>query len=284
MSITKTVIAVTVGIIVLVGVLFSAYREKQKDAGRPLASDISIEKSWELPEKLEEVSGIVFMEGERMACIQDEDGTIFIYNLSTSEIEEEIDFAGEGDYEGLALAGNTAFVLRSDGKIFRIENYLSDPVVSEHQTKLTQEQDVEGLCYDPGNNRLLLAIKEEEPEASGYKGIYAVDLNTMQVRDEPVFKLHFQDPVFEEVEEQEEPDIFKPSEIAINPTNGKIFLTEGTNPKLLILDSEGKPEKLHFLDESDFPQPEGLTFDPSGNIYISNEGNPGTIHLIQLTN
>ena len=42
--------------------------------------------------------------------------------------------------------------------------------------------------------------------------------------------------------------------------------------------------KLHrFLKEEQFAQPEGITFDPSGNLYISNEGSGGLGNILQVT-
>lgn len=280
----RTFIGVTIALLVLVGVIFFAFENKQQEVGRHYTSDINIEQTWELPEVLEEVSGIAYLGNGRMMCVQDENGTIFIYNLNSSEIEEEIEFSGGGDYEGIALNENTAYVLESNGTIYRVTNFQSDPQVTEYETPLNRGQDVEGLCFDRENNRLLLAIKEKEPEASNFKGIYAVDPQTMQMQQEPLFRLLFRDPVFEEVNEKNEHETFRPSEININPATGKIYMLEGANPKLLILDSNGRPEKLRFLNESDFPQPEGITFDEAGNTYISNEGDPATIHLVSIKN
>ncbi|MEH6408144.1 MAG: hypothetical protein V7767_12765, partial [Leeuwenhoekiella sp.] len=58
----------------------------------------------------------------------------------------------------------------------------------------------------------------------------------------------------------------------------------GVRPKLLVLDKNGKPKHVYKLDHDDFNQPEGLTFSPSGKLYISNEGHkdPGNILEVEL--
>ena len=282
MSMNKTVLGITVGLIILTGVLFFGIQKKHEEISEKYSKEIIITKTWQLPDALEEISGIAFLDSNTVACIQDEDGVIFLYNLETSKIEKEIEFSGGGDYEGIAVSGNTAFVVESDGTLHKIENFLSDPKISEYETRLTEKEDVEGLCFDTCKNQLLLAIKEKDPESETHKGVYAVDPQTMQMKDESVFRLNLSSPVFEEVEAGQDYKRFQPSEINIHPESGEIFMVEGTNPKLLILNSNKKAKELHFLNRSDFPQPEGLSFDPSGNLYISNEGKPGNILRISI--
>ena len=282
MSTNKTVLGITVGLVILTGLLFFGIQKKQKEILGKYSKEINILKTWQLPEVLEEISGIAFLDRKTVACIQDEDGIIFLFNLETSKIEKEIEFSGGGDYEGIAVSGNTAFVVESDGTLHKIKNFRSNPEISKHSTPLTEEQDIEGLCFDAGNDQLLLAIKDKDPESDRYKGVYAVDLKTMKMKPEPVFRLDLSSPVFDEVDAEKDEDKFFPSELNIHPDTGEIFLIEGTDPKLLILNSSKKEKELHFLNRSDFPQPEGLSFDPSGNLYISNEGKPGTIHRISL--
>lgn len=284
MSLNKTFLGVTAVLIILVSVIYFAFQAKQDEVGRHYTGDISIEQTWELPKILEEISGIAYLGDDRIACIQDEDGIIFIYDLQASEIIEQIEFSDGGDYEGIALDEDIIYVLESNGTVYRVATFLSDPQISKYSTPLTEKQDVEGLCFDRQNNRLLLAIKGKEPGSANFKGIYAVDPHSMEMQEEPVFKLLFRDPVFAETMEKKEHNTFNPSEININPENGKIYMLEATNPKLLILASNGKPEKLRFLNKNDFPQPEGITFDDRGNTYISNEGTPATIHRITLKN
>lgn len=72
----------------------------------------------------------------------------------------------------------------------------------------------------------------------------------------------------------------KPSAAAIHPILKKLFIVcsqEGRG--LIICDLEGNVEEAHRLDEGMYPQPEGITFAPNGDMYISNEGliQPGSI-------
>ena len=245
-----------------------------------LPDDLDIAEKWEVPKVLEEISAISYISENRFACIQDEAGTIFIYNIASEKIEKEIPFADQGDYEGLAVVGPDAYVLRADGQIFQVRNYSGPkPSTIEYKTHLTSKHDPEGMCYDPQNNRLLVAIKGSEPDSDDFKGIYSFDLKKLVMAEQPVLRINLKDKIFENIEGKKKGSVMRPSEIAIHPTTGDIYITEGAKPKLLVMDSTGKIKTLKQLKNSDFNQPEGLSFSPEGTMYISNEGskNPGNI-------
>lgn len=283
MGVNKATILITTGLVAISLVIILAFERKFGSLDVENAnSDVKIEKTWELPDELEEISGFAFVSAVKVACIQDEDGTIFIFNLQTSEIEKEIDFSDSGDYEGITVKGNTAYVLESNGDIYQVQDFMNDPEVTKFETRLSSNNDVEGICLDKSGTRLLMAIKEKDPVAKGYKGIYAFDLNLGKIQKDPAYKITFEDKVFKDKSKKEIQDVFKPSEIAIHPSSGEIYLTEGENPQLLILKATGETKTLYKLNYDDFPQPEGIAFDPEGNLYISNEGKPGTIHKVTL--
>ena len=262
-------------------------KQEGKASTNQSSDAITVEEKWELPSELKEVSGIAYMGNNQFACVQDEDGKVFIYNTSTSEIEREISFAGGGDYEGLALVDNAAYVVNSEGKIYEILNWESEnPEVKEYQTPLTEDHNIEGLCYDADNKRLLLAIKDEEPGNKDYKGIYGFDLGSKQLAEEPVYKIDLTHEIFNKLNEKDQEDFMMPSEINIHPQTGEIYITEGRDPKLLILDKNGNIKSLYKMDKGDFPQAEGITFSPEGELFISNEGgkNSGTILKVSLKN
>lgn len=245
-------------------------------------NSITVNQVWELPSVLKEVSGIAYMDENRFACIQDEDGIIFIFNKSTSEIEREINFAGGGDYEGIAIAGETAYVLKSDGGLFEIGDWQNEnPKVTEHKTALN-DHDVEGLCYDQKNNRLLMVIKESDTGGDDYKGIYGFDLSTKKFIADPVFRIDLKDARFDNLNGKKKGKIH-PSEINIHPQTGDIYIIEGRDPKLLIMDSKGEIKSLQKLNKKDFPQAEGIAFSPDGKLLISNEGGKDAGNILEVS-
>jgi len=246
---------------------------------------ITIVKKWDMPKDLAEISGISYMDGQRFACVQDELGKIFIYNATLSSVEKEISFGAPGDYEELAVVGETIWVLRADGKLFEVNNKnAAKPSVKEYSTQLTTKQDPEGLCYDKKNNRLLIAIKGAEPGTENYKGIYAFDLNSKKMDQQPVFKIDLQNKVFGNGSDKKKRNSINPSGISIHPISGDMYIIDGRNPQLLIIDAGGNIKKLYTLNSKEFAQPEGITFNSTGDLFIANEGTkqPGNIVQVKI--
>lgn len=246
---------------------------------------ITIVKKWNMPKELAEISGLSYMDGQRFASVQDELGKIFIYNVSSSSVEKEISFGAAGDYEGLAMVDENIWVLRTDGKLVEVSNMNAvKPSVKEYSTHLTTKQDPEGLCYDKKNNRLLIAIKGAEPGTENYKGIYAFDLNSKRMDQQPVFKIDLQNKVFGNGSDKKKKNMINPSDISIHPVSGDMYIIDGRNPQLLITDASGNIKNLYKLNSNDFAQPEGITFNPAGDLFISNEGTrqPGNIVQVKI--
>src|SRR5690606_21985581 len=95
--------------------------KEEKENKNKQISEVKIINKWDLPGELKEVSGIALMNDNQFACVQDEQGTIFIYNTSTAKNEKKINFGGRGDYEGIAINGNMAYVVRADGNLFEVD-------------------------------------------------------------------------------------------------------------------------------------------------------------------
>src|SRR6187397_3178349 len=246
---------------------------------------ITIVKKWDMPKDLAEISGISYMDGQRFACVQDELGKIFIYNATSSSVEKEILFGAVGDYEELAVVGETIWVLRADGKLFEVGNMnAAKPSVKEYSTQLTTKQDPEGLCYDKKNNRLLIAIKGAEPGNENYKGIYAFDLSSKKMGQQPVFKIDLQNKVFGNSSDKKKRNSINPSGISIHLVSGDMYIIDGRNPQLLITDAGGNIKNLYRLNSNEFAQPEGITFNSAGDLFIANEGTkqPGNIVQVKI--
>lgn len=267
--------------LVLVGI-FSFKGKSPKDPAQ--APQYEILQKWDLPAELNEISGITWIGDDRVACVQDEDGVIFIYNLKTSEIESKTRFGNGGDYEGIAVLNSDAYVLRSDGIIFEVSNFTGkDPRVNKLVTGTNKLNGInlEGLCADSGNNRLILAIKDGKDFREN-KGIYDFDPNQATSGKDPLFMLNSTDPIFKNIKGKKK-EKFSPGEIGIHPKTGEYYILDGTNAKLLIAQKDGTLKDLILFRSGDFENPEGLTFNPAGDLYISNEAENGPANILKIS-
>ncbi|MCC9135978.1 SdiA-regulated domain-containing protein [Pontibacter silvestris] len=232
------------------------------------------ETQWELPTELREVSSIAMLQGEIIACVQDEEGAVYLYNLKTKAVDRKIEFAGPGDYEGISVVGNTAYVLRSDGAIYEIANFKSDSrKVTLHKSNLADTQDTEGLAYDKANNRLLIACKGFDKSLGDNKAIYAFSLADKKMTAQPVVKISLaQEQLTAKSKKGNKYAFLQPSSIEKHPVTGEIYLLDAENHLILIINEQGQVHKLANLDKKQLPQPEGLTFSNKGEMYIASEG------------
>lgn len=274
-----------------IGALMDAGKSRQEHDGgkkkhkhkneQPASGMVSIAKQWDLPAELKEISGLAWLDENRFACVQDEDGTVFIYNTASNAIERRIPFAGNGDYEGLTVKDKMVYVVRSDGHLYEVDLDAKAPA-REYDTPLTSSQNIEGLCYDKQHDRLLLAAKEGE-EGVHQKYIYAFDLKKKELLKQPAFTIDLDNELLNNSKEKKKSKTIRPSAIAINPRTNELFITDGPGSRLLVLTSTGEIRQLYKLGK-DFAQPEGITFSPAGDMFISNEGtkHPGNILKVSI--
>lgn len=235
-----------------------------------------------------EISALSHINGDQFGCVQDERGSIFIYNTASSKIEKEIPFAGPGDYEGLAVAESTAYVINSGGKIYEVQNFMNkNNSVKEYTTPLSTKENVEGLCFDKTNNRLLIALKDKDLNNTDYKGIYSFDLNNKRFVPEPLYKIQSNESASNSKKKKKRSDGgIRPSAVSLLNGTSDLYITDGPSSKLLILRQDGTTKSLIDLDKKEFPQAEGITFNSKGEMFISNEGSKkkaATILQVALT-
>ncbi len=273
------------GVLALVGVMWYAFENPALNP-RLEEETYTIIRKWDMPVELNEISGITWISENKIACVQDEDGIVYIYNLSSELIEKKINFSKPGDFEAVAALDSTLYVMESNGLLFEISNYLSDSFqTKEYKTSFSGKNNLESLVADSINNQILFTVKNNDPNSKTYKGIYAFDVEFKSIGSLPIVKIPTENPIFKPKKVDDDVESisnFFPSDIAINPTNRNYYILEGKNPQLLIMDKMGKPLKIHKLHPESFPQPEGLTFSPEGILYISNEGKGGTASIVEV--
>jgi hypothetical protein len=234
---------------------------------------------YEMPNKLKEISGIDKIDESHFACIEDEHGIIYIYDVKNQSITKEIKFSNRGDFEDIALNGDTAYVLRSDGIIFRINNYNTSFVTSVINTSLKSRANTEGICLDKINHRLLIACKGESATKEIPKHdriVYGYDLATSKFDDKPVLVIS-QKEIEAKLNTRTD---FAPSAIAVHPITGDIYIIGTVGKLLLVFSSTGELKNIERLEGKYFIQPEGICITSNGNIYISNEGRAGKGNIL----
>ncbi|MEY4905330.1 MAG: hypothetical protein RLZZ292_3145, partial [Bacteroidota bacterium] len=202
-----------------------------------------------------------------------------------------------GDFEGIELVGNTIYASRSKGKIYAITNFeAATPTIESYETALNKESDVEGLGYDAKRNALLLTCKGATTSDIFKRSVYGFDLKTKQLSAAPLFEISLEAiRAYLKTNDLESDESFKkflgegltefafgPSAIATHPKTGDYYILSSIGKTLMVVSSEGKILYFEKLNKAIHTQPEGITFDTDGTMYISNEGKKSTGKILRF--
>ncbi|MFN8303932.1 MAG: SdiA-regulated domain-containing protein [Saprospiraceae bacterium] len=220
---------------------------------------------------------------DELLAIADERGEAFFLD-TTGKILRRVLFRDKGDFEGIEMVGQCIYALKSDGDIFEIGCWdQAKSTVNTYETVLTKKDDTEGLCFDPDRKALLVACKGD-PKSDTLRGIFAFDLKKKTLNPKPVYTI---DP--KEVnrlapwQADEKQDFFSPSAIAIRPLTNDVYVISTALKRLIVLDYRtGAIKYADYLDKQILPQPEALSFDRNGNLYIGSEGKGGDGLLLRF--
>ncbi len=242
-----------------------------------------------LAPRLREISGLTYRSATSLLCINDEEGVVFDYDVSSGEIAALYSFGKAGDYEGVELVNGILYVLRSNGDIYEVKNFNTDSITTiRHRTQLSSVNNAEGLCYDKRSNALLIACKGKPlHKRKGEKAVYAFSLDTYQLKEEPIYRINqYQiEQIITDLSNRkgfEKEGRFCPSAIAIHPITQNIYVLASVGKKLLVLNSYGAILAIVKLNPSVFFQPEGICFSPDGTMFICNEEKVGRANILQF--
>ncbi|HMA95878.1 MAG TPA: hypothetical protein VKP30_24490 [Polyangiaceae bacterium] len=242
----------------------------------------------ELPKVLKEVSGLTDISDTEVACAQDEEGSVFIYDLAERRIKTQIPFGDPGDYEGITRVEDALFVLRSDGILFEIAGFASGaPKLSSTDLRMPT-RDNEGLCYDPFASRLLVSPKNrlgKSDEERRAQGLFGYDLKTRRADTSPSVLLDLSDVLDGREKVRETKRGRKrvlPSSVTVHPKTGQYFVISAVAHNWAVFTRKGELVSQQPLEHELYPQPEGITFLPNHELVIVNEGVSGNATLIRI--
>lgn len=226
-----------------------------------------------LSKDLKEVSGLAFSPDGRLFLHNDEEGKVYQVNYNNGDIVKEFSLGDKKvkeDFEGIAIVNNDFYLVNSKGDLFRFSEGENNSEVEyeEWNTDLKSKNDVEGLCYDPNTNSLLLACKGDPGnDLEDVKAVYAFSLESEEIDSEPRFLLDEKT-----LEDKFGIKKFSPSGIEYNSNDGNFYILSSNDKAIAIISSEGEIIDAYELKSGRHNQPEGITFGNDGSLFISDEG------------
>ena len=268
---------------------------KDQDANAPTETNSSIasyipydltkaDQTFVLNKALREVSGLAYNnETKQLIAINDEHGKAYYLNNKDGNIEDEVRFGKKGDYEGVIKVNNYLYAIKSNGYLYEYD--LTSKKRKSHKTELTSINEVEGITYEKKKGLLLLACKGKSLDkeiSNNTKVIYAFDRESYTLQDKPFITIA--DTTLLSLIDNKNLNklsinklkirtrLFSPSGISIHPQTGEYYILSARGSTLVICDKQKQPTDIFFLNEKTIPQPEGICFDESGNLFIATEG------------
>ena len=277
----------------------SGQSNEHKQNNLPEPEPAKNDKVYIIPETLKEISGISFVSDSIVVAIEDEKGILYFFDLGKEAIVKTHQFAEEGDFEDVAVADSTVYVVNSKGHIIEIPGFRTTPQPAKvYNTPLKTRNNIEGLAFDKDNNRLLVAVKDEGLHDNINKDIYSFDLKTKQLDTAAIFSVKLEEiEAFYEGDKLEETSkeflkafgnqklnqVFRTSAVAIHPTTKDIFVLSSLNNMIAVLSPDnGRIKRIIELVGPDYNQPEGLAFGNDRRLYVSNESNGKIANIIRI--
>lgn len=256
------------------------------------------DRTYILPDELLEVSALTDVNATTVACLQDEEGRLYLYDLMEGRVTRSMPFAEPGDYEGLTRVGAEYFALRSDGLIHRMV-MLEDRMSTTDTFRLkVPNRNIEGLGYDEPTGRVLVTPKDfikDSKESRDVRKVFAFDPRSCVLDKEPALTLSVASiiaqaealgckvPMRTTDKGRDVPAVkLRLSSIAVHPITGRYHLLSAADRIYLVLERNGTLVDLQQFDADLFPKPEGITFLPGGDLLISNEGKDARPNLLRF--
>lgn len=258
----------------------SASKVSTKENAGPYNFSLPDEKM-ELGKHLHEISGMAYIPGKNLILGEnDEKGDIFTFDFKNKNdyIGKE-KFGGKGDYEDIVYTDTAIYMLVSTGTVVQVDTKDSSFNTKEFVLE-GNKNEFETMYLDAAGHSLILLCKQCNHEKDEIRNAYRFDLATHSFDPEPAYIISISDIRRMLNDEKAE---FKPSAAGINPVDGKLYIVASVGKLLVVADKNtGKPEKVFRLDPVLYNQPEGMTFAPNGDLYISNEGGEGIATVLKF--
>lgn len=220
---------------------------------------------------------------------------IYAYNTSDFSFKSWSFFPQKEQCLGLSFLDSSFFVLGNDWEIAQ-NNLIEDSLNAEKTFNLNIDvsAEINGLCSDIRMNRLLMCekINQETVESKGY-GIYALDLNTKKIANQPIITIDPEqlDAFAKSMELDNRKGSkwtvksqldFNPSSISVNPISDELFVLSSVNHTIAVFTKDGILKTLYPLSKLKMKNPSELTFLNDGDLVILDKSQMGITKLFKF--
>ena len=236
-------------------------------------------EQWNLPERLDEISGLALTGDGRLLAVGDEQGIVYELDYEEGRLVKAFAFGDltlRGDFEGIAWHDGLVYLVTSNGTIYAAGEGSDGERVPfrEYRTELGRDCEIEGLAADPDDDMLLILCKRSlRGSASGDRGTPMIFLWSTQDRTLE-WARRIELPL-EEIEAELDTADLRPSGIARvqnGGAEGHWLIVAARQKALVEIDAEGRLVAARTLPlEGRHRQPEGIEQLADGRLLISDE-------------
>ncbi len=233
------------------------------------AYDFANPKIINLPEALDEISGIAYYPKDTSVfAIIDEDGLLFKISLNQPDDVKEWRFDKQRDFEGLVYKDSIFYVMVSNGDIDKL-TFIGDTIAVDkidfpNASKKVNE--FESIYFTGDSSKIVLLCKQCEDDKKSVLSSFYLNDSANQFLD---FHKIETAPLFQKMGTKKEK--IKPSAAAVNPITKDLYVLCSVNKIIFIEDAQGKLKDVIKLNPKIYKQPEGIAFTPEGDLIVSNE-------------
>jgi uncharacterized protein YjiK len=235
---------------------------------------------WNLPKRLDEVSGLALSADERLFAHDDERAVIYEIDWHHGRISKAFALGDpplKGDFEGIAIAGDDFYLVSSDGVLYRATEGDDGAQVAYERidTGTGRRCEIEGLAYDVRRALLLLGCKApREVSLHGRVSVFAWAPERRALDERASFSVP-ETPFATALEATH----FNLSSVEVSRDGTHLYLLAGKQRALAEVDLNGGIVAVTPLPAKQHRQPEGLTIGPEGEMIIADEAGGGRATL-----
>ncbi len=228
---------------------------------------------------LKEVSGLAVSATGDLIAHNDELAKTWHISVVDGAIMKSLEFKHVGrsflgDFEGVARVGEATWMINSRGYLFR--TIPGEDFVAVYDTRLGRKCEVEGLAWWRQRNALLIACKRTSGKKLKGKAVlftWSLETHTPE-RGRITIDL-------KELKKIHDLKTFRPSGVAVRDDGSELLVLSSKARAIAVLSAEGDLLRVHKLNKTYHPQPEGIAILADGTLVIADEGEngPGTLSL-----